>query len=224
MAAWNWGIKYFELPPMNPCMVERFPETHQVRYVPSESDFWKVFEVAESAQDKVMLLAYLHLAARRCELFALRWQDVDFTEQRVRLYTRKRKDGSLEFDWLPMTDHLHDALLNHAKGRKDEWVFTDPETGLPYLYRIHMMKRLCDRAGVKPFGFHAIRHLTASILAKANVPMLDIQAILRHKNLSTTEGYIRRLATLRPALRVLPGRKKPPMGQICQIQQKREAS
>jgi hypothetical protein len=26
------------------------------------------------------------------------------------------------------------------------------------------MRRLCDKAKVKPFGFHAIRHLTASTL------------------------------------------------------------
>ena len=38
--------------------------------------------------------------------------------------------------------------------------------------------------------FHAIRHLTASILGKNNVPLVDIQAILRHQRLSTTEKYI----------------------------------
>jgi integrase len=54
---------------------------------------------------------------------------------------------------------------------------------------------------------HAIRHLTASILAKANVPMIDIKTTLRHKNPATTERYIQRLETVRQALRVLPGRK-----------------
>ncbi len=66
------------------------------------------------------------------------------------------------------------------------------------------MKNLCRRAGVKHFGLHAIRHLSASILAKEGIPMIDIQTILRHKNLSTTERYIRRIESIRPALRVLP--------------------
>ncbi|MFH1217565.1 MAG: tyrosine-type recombinase/integrase [Pseudomonadota bacterium] len=66
------------------------------------------------------------------------------------------------------------------------------------------MKNLCKRAGVKHFGLHAIRHMTASILAKEGVPMIDIQTILRHKNLSTTERYIRRIEAIRPAFKYCP--------------------
>jgi integrase len=72
------------------------------------------------------------------------------------------------------------------------------------------MKSLCKRAGVKHFGFHAIRHLTASILAQANVPMVTIQAILRHKHLTTTERYIRGMEPVRPALKVLSNRNSRP--------------
>src|SRR5262249_10890395 len=64
---------------------------------------------------------------------------------------------------------------------------------------------LCRLASVKPFGCHAIRHLTASILAKNNTPMVAIQAILRHRKLATTERYVRGLEPVRPYLRVLEG-------------------
>lgn len=178
VAAWNWGIKYMGLPAPNPCLVDQFPEKRQRRYVPPEKDFWKVYDVAEG-QDKVMLLAYLHLGARRSEIFRLRWEDVDFGEQRVRLYTRKRSDGLLEYDWLPMTDELMSALLSHRDGKDGEWVFTDPQTHKPFEYRLYLMRRLCKKANVKPFGFHSIRHLTASILAKSGIPMIEIQAILK---------------------------------------------
>ncbi|MBW2308776.1 MAG: hypothetical protein JRG73_17780 [Deltaproteobacteria bacterium] len=50
------------------------------------------------------------------------------------------------------------------------------------------MKRLCKRAGVRTFGILAIRHLTASLLAQEVVPMVQIQAILRHRNLAVTAG------------------------------------
>ena len=208
LAAYNWGIKYLGLPTPNPCLVEKFPEQRKPRYVPPEEDFWEVYDVAEG-QDKVMLLAYLHLAARRSELFRLRWEDVDFVNQRVRLYTRKRKDGTWEYDWLPMTDDLFNALVIHKQNSKSEYVFVDPQTGEPFKYRLHFMKRLCEKAGVRPFGFHAIRHFTASILAKEGVPMILIQQILRHKNLATTERYLHSLVDLKSALQVLSKNKKP---------------
>ena len=103
--------KYLDppLPGPNPCLVERMPEIRQPRYVPSEEDFWKVYEVAER-QDRVMLLTFLHLAARRGEIFRLTLGDVDFRNNRVRLWTRKRKGGFFKFDWLPMTQELRKTL------------------------------------------------------------------------------------------------------------------
>ena len=209
LAAWNWGIKYLDLPSPNPCLAERFPENRHTRYVPPEKDFWAVYEVSEG-QDKVMLLAYLHLAARRSELFGLRWEDVDFAGCRVRIGTRKRLGGNLEYEWLPMTDELFSALFAHRQKVKGEWVFPDPGSEKPFTVRQHFMKKLCEKAKVKPFGFHAIRHLTASILAQADVPMVTIQRILRHKNLMTTERYIRGLEPVKPALEILSRRNSRP--------------
>jgi integrase len=55
------------------------------------------------------------------------------------------------------------------------------------------MSRLCRKAGVKEFGFHAIRHLTATILAHEGLDIPTVQAILRHKNPNTTARYIKSL-------------------------------
>jgi integrase len=206
VAAWNWGIKYSGLPAPNPFLVEKFSEERRHRYIPPEEDFWKVHDKAEG-QDRLMLLGFLHLAARRGEIFRLRWDDIDFAQSRIRLSTRKRMGGTMESDWLPLTPDLYDALLAHKQVTKSEWVFSDPDNNGPYLKRQNWIKRQCKRAGVKYFCYHAIRHLTASILARENVPMIEIQAILRHKNLSTTELYIKRMSGLERALRVLSGGK-----------------
>jgi integrase len=146
------------------------------------------------------------LAARRSELYCLRWDDVDFAGQKVRIGTRKRLGGSLEYDWLPMTDELFNAMIVHRQSAKTEWVFPNLENGKPFKVRQHHMKKICKQAGVKPFGLHAIRHLTASILAQEDVPMVTIQRILRHKQLTTTERYIRGLEPVRPALEILSNR------------------
>ena len=210
VAGWNWGMKYFTpaLPGPNPCLVEKMPEIRHPRYIPTVADFWKVYDAAEG-QDRVMLMTYLNLGARRCEVFRLTWEDVDFSENRIRLATHKRSGGNLEFDWLPMTDDLFNTLLEHRQTVDGLYIFINPKTGQPYRTRKRWMGYLCKRANVKAFGLHAIRHLTASILASDGVPPIQIQAILRHKRLSTTEGYLHRLDDLKPALRVLSRNKKP---------------
>ena len=184
IAAWRWGQSYLEcFPGMNPFQIERFPEKRHPRYIPTIQDFWKVYQVAESDQDRVMLLCYLYFAARRSEVFSLKREDIELKRRKVRLYTRKRKDGSLEFDWIPIADQLFPSLKNHVQELSaGSWVFPNPATGLPYFERGKWMRRLCSLAGVKPFGLHSIRHLTASILSERNAPLIDIKTILRVKD------------------------------------------
>ncbi|MFH1148357.1 MAG: tyrosine-type recombinase/integrase [Pseudomonadota bacterium] len=68
------------------------------------------------------------------------------------------------------------------------------------------MRRLCKRAGVRHFGIHAIRRLTASIPADEGAPIKKIQLVLRHKNLSTTGKYTYLLSDLMSAMQVLERR------------------
>jgi integrase len=71
------------------------------------------------------------------------------------------------------------------------------------------MNSLCDKAKVKRFGFHGIRHLTASILYNLGYEVAVMQAILRHKNPNTTARYLKThgIEKVRDALEDLSGRK-----------------
>lgn len=202
-AAWTWAFEHLpDFPERSPFLTNQFPEDRRPRHVPSEQDFWAVFGQAESEQDRLMLLCFLHLAARRSEIFLLRLEDVDLGRRLVRLATRKRQDGSLHHDWLPMTSRLHKAMTEHLVGSSDPWVFPYPRTGEPYIARQHWLARLCRKAGVKEFGLHGIRHLSASILIAGKVSLLDVQAILRHTNLTSTQRYVHRLESVRKTIEV----------------------
>lgn len=193
IAAWEWGKKYYGLPAVNPFReVEKFPADQNPRYVPAEEDFWKAYAAA-APHDQVFLLFMLHTGARRAEVFRLRWDDIDFAGNKIRLGTRKTAHGGMEYAWVPMTTELHNSLAGHRLQSRSVFVFTDPETGEPYMARQHFMERLCKRAKVKPFGFHAIRHLSATILAYEGLDIPTVQAVLRHKNPNTTARYIKSL-------------------------------
>ena len=81
----------------------------------------------------------------------LQWNNVDFKNRRVCLWTSKRAGGDKEYDWLPMTDELFDALFTHRQEVEGEWVFPNPLTGLPFVSRQHWMKALCGLARVRRF-------------------------------------------------------------------------
>lgn len=90
--------------------------------------------------------------------------------------------------------------------------------------RQHFMKRLCEKAGIKPFGFHAIRHLSAIILYQSGYNVAGIQQILIHKNASTTERYLKRLGLdpykLQEAFNVFENREK---GKVAEFKSQKKA-
>jgi len=164
-----------------------------------------------------MILTFLHIAARKGEVFRLTWQDVDFENARIRLWTQKRRGGNMEYDWLPLTKELFSALSwwraqtpfpdqDYVFVSLDDTLFCDVYLGKPFKVRVQFMRHLCDKAGVKRFGFHAIRHLSASILYKQGCDVATIQRILRHRSPNTTAIYLRTLGSedVRNALDDLP--------------------
>lgn len=139
-------------------------------------------------------------AARMSEINGLTWDDVDFDRSVVTLWTRKRKGGNREPREVPMAQKLHAILFHRFEFRDPEmpWVFWHTywsrNSGQwvkgPYGERKKLMSTLCDKAGVKYFRYHALRHLTASILDDLGIPIGVIQRILGHKNRRTTEIYL----------------------------------
>ena len=205
IAAWNWGMMYMNpvLPSPNPCIVRKLPEVRSPRYVPDIADFYKILNLADG-QDRVLLLTFLYTAGRRGEIFRLTVSDLDFENNRIRLSTRKRTGGNFEYDWLPMTAELKRELkwwLEHRPLKNKPHVFMCLEErpfqlehyGEPFKYRAKFMKNLCLKAGVKPFGFHAIRHLSACYLyINLGYSVATIQALLRHRSAGTTERYLKK--------------------------------
>ena len=52
------------------------------------------------------------------------------------------------------------------------------------------MPKLCERAGVKPFGFHALRHKSATITFMAS-GLSAAQTLMGHARATTTDIYVR---------------------------------
>ncbi len=203
LAMWNWGIRFLKLEENPVAVTEDYPHDTATQYTPPERDIVKLLNAATD-EERVFLTCYLQTGGRRGEILRWRWnEDVDFEKRQVRLCTRKGKTGQLKCVWLPMNDLLYEELRWYYESRpvkRAEYVFVSSSRnpgrhyGKPFKERRWFMESLCKRAGIKSFGFHALRRYVASVLAdKHKVSTKTIQEILRHENVSTTERYIQRI-------------------------------
>jgi len=142
--------------------------------------------------ERPLLVVIYHTMSRVDEILRLRWEEVNFQERTVRLWTRKRRDGSWAWDKVPMNQVLYETLQQlWQKRSQNEWVFLNPNTGTRYRHRPKLMPTVCKRAGVRKFGFHAIRHYVASYLAdRQKFSITQVSRLLRHQSKATTERYL----------------------------------
>ena len=111
------------------------------------------------------------------------------------------KDNVMDRSFKGAGQNHHAAFYSKIKGLLDDGFLTGSisnrtrQSLKPYVARGDLMKRLCEKAKVKEFGFHAIRHLTASILYHNGCDVSLIQRVLRHKNATTTNRYLQNLGT-----------------------------
>lgn len=198
LAFWSWMRKTHGMTSNPVAALDTLPHSRAAQYIPPESDILQLLAVA-TRTEKVFLNCYLQTAARRSSVFRWKWgEDIDFHLRQVRIGTAKTRDGSTEYLWLPMTDELYQDLQWWYRNRDNRdsphvWtVLSGPYAGNAYSARRKFLSGLCDRAGIRRMGFHALRRYAATRLASCGVSMSLIQRILGHKALSTTERYLGR--------------------------------
>jgi len=196
----NWAKKHTKVS-YNPCAnVEKYGETKKDRYVPSVADINRVLLTATDFQLDLLQVLY-HTAGRLSEALKLKWDDVNFQHRWVQLWTRKRKNGELQADKVSISETLYKCLKRRWEERDKEsmYVFPNLESTTGHYTKDdkiikNMMTNLCERAGVKRFTFHAIRHYVAMLIVDSNKATLrQVQTMLRHQRITTTAGYLKSL-------------------------------
>ena len=152
--------------------------------------------------DRALYLTAAMSGLRQGELIALRWQDVDWQAQRIRVRrnhvlgefdTPKSRRGSRS---VPMAarvagelDRLHRASRWQAD---DALVFAEPDNGGP-LRRGALMRRYRRALRAAQLEgthrFHDLRHTFGTTMAGAGVAMRTLQEWMGHRDISTTQRY-----------------------------------
>ncbi|MFP3867669.1 MAG: tyrosine-type recombinase/integrase [Desulfobacteraceae bacterium] len=186
----NWALRRGHILSNPVFLVDKVPVERPQKVIPTPEEMGRILMAA--GEYRPFLLVVVLTLARVGEITQLAWQDVNFEHKVVKLRSRKNKTGSLIDRDIPMSDGLYEVLWQvWEKRRSDDWVFPSPVTGNPYLYRRKVMRTVCKRAGVRHFGFHAIRHWVASYLFdRKKVGLAMISKLLGHTNFQTTERYL----------------------------------
>ena len=159
--------------------------------------------IAERNRRIVLLMLYCGL--RRTEAAMLRWSDVDLDERVLFVRTEAAKGGIERTVGLHsrVVDNLSDtprALRRGAvAGHKDGRCLSHKTIG-------NVFERWLDDLGLR-INAHRLRHTCATQMLAAGASLREIQQVLGHADIRTTEGYLSVLSEeTRRAVERLPDR------------------
>jgi integrase len=132
----------------------------------------------------IVQLAYV-TAMRKGEILRLRWEQVDFKNKVITLEAESTK--TQEKREIPLNEELLSILHRVPRTLGNEFVFTFK--GKPIENIRKAFSRACERAGIKDFRFHDLRHCGVTNLRKAGVPDNVIMSISGHKTAAMFRRY-----------------------------------
>ena len=167
----------------------------RVRAIPDE-EFNAIFARLPSHRDRAQVAFYVSTGARASELLSATAGGVD---PGCQLITVSRKGtGELQqlpasadaFVWLRLYQAEMDGLVPAGRGQPLWWTLRRPVRPLTYHAVHRMFGRACGKAGSEA-TLHALRHTAAYRMAEdPALPLTDVQAVLGHRQLATTQLYL----------------------------------
>lgn len=187
--------------PQNPVAdVERLPVSKRTDiefYSPEEVH--ALVRASAVKQDGALFLTAAMTGLRMGELLALRWRDVDFATQTVRV-TASYTAGTLGTPKsglgraVPLVEEVAQALARLGKRKRwcgpDDLVFVGTAGGyLDGSALRRRYKKARDAAGLRPLRFHDLRHTFGSVAIRTADPR-ELQEWMGHSDFATTQIYM----------------------------------
>jgi len=165
------------------------------RSVPDE-EFNEIFARLPSHRDRALVAFFVSTGARASELLSATCGGVDPGRgviSVVRKGTRAVQElpaSSDAFVWLRLYQVEMDGLIPTGRKQPLWWTLRTPHRPLTYHAAHRMFERVNQRAGTTA-TLHSLRHTAAYRMAEdASLPLTDVQYVLGHANLSTTQIYL----------------------------------
>ena len=177
--------------------IRSFEENNKVeRYLtPNEALALKhALNESDNASLKYIVAFLLVTGARKQEALKARWQDIDFNANVWRIPLAK--SGKVRY--IPLSEtaryflQLIQAHNENALGSMAQtcpYLFPNPSTLKPFSSVFYAWNTARIRAGLPDVRIHDLRHTFASTLVNQGVPLYEVQKLLGHAQIRTTERY-----------------------------------
>ncbi|MFH1415080.1 MAG: site-specific integrase [Elusimicrobiota bacterium] len=162
-----------------------FKETGRIRYL-SEDEIKRLLECIDELIKPVVITG-LNTGMRKGEIFNLKWDDIDL-QQNI-LHVKKSKTGDVRS--IPINNTLRKCLIELKNGNghsNNGHVFLNLNNA-PYKDIRKLFFKALERANIKNFKFHDIRHTAASHMTMNGVDLKTLKDLLGHKRIETTIKY-----------------------------------
>lgn len=127
----------------------------------------------------------LNTGMRVGEIFSLRWSNVDLEKNILNVFAPKTQN----IRGIPINAHARKVLEYWVLGKRNEFVFYNPETGKPFVDLKAGFKLACKKAGIEGVTWHTLRHTFASRLVDRGVDIVTVKELLGHSSITVTMRY-----------------------------------
>lgn len=163
--------------------IKIFKEKERLRFI-SEEEFGRLLECAARHLRPILIMAW-HTGLRKSNVLNLQWSQVHFKAGTI--YIPETKSG--ERLTVPMNQVVMDTLKDlRRRNLSNLYVFCN-KNGKPYGDVKKAFKAACEKAGIKDFRFHDLRHCFASHLVMKGASLNDVRELLGHKSTKMTLRY-----------------------------------
>lgn len=123
--------------------------------------------------------------ARKREVLDAKWEDFDVDRHIWRI--PNTKSGSARI--VPLSDTARDLVTRLSQSKCCDYVFANPNTRKPYISFYYSWHTARKDAGLADLRVHDLRHSFASFLVNAGRSLYEVQTLLGHSQIKTTQRY-----------------------------------
>jgi integrase len=127
----------------------------------------------------------LNTGLRVGEIFSLCWSNVDLEKNILNVFAPKTQ----KIRGIPINAEARKVLEYWVLGKRNEFVFYNPETGKPFVDLKNGFIRACRKAGITGVTWHTLRHTFASRLVDRGVDIVTVKELLGHSSITVTMRY-----------------------------------